>query len=581
MGISFGHIYPDFPDCRPLRYISEHCMMLPVGGELRVSNSGWPKILYFFSGTLEMVLPAGETYSIAPRETVILYGPQQQRYRALKAAPATWAHVLLISFGQPAPDGDRPVNWDAPFGRYIAETFPANSHLDTKHSSALWDLAVRLRNTCSSSGLLQKEQGNELARLFTFRIAEFAGLHTGISLPKRDQLAEQAADMALEDFSTTRSAVAKRLGISVATLDRACRERFGTPYAAYLDNVKIEQAKSLLLSSSLPVARIGVEAGFQSASSFSRAFKTQTGQTPMEFQQSFQSRKTAWREANIHNAARRPPSRRNIAEPRNEVRLTTPATLRTRYPSLLATLEGSCRVTIGEKTFTLCTNTVLLVAEDELVILNYFNKTAFVFYLEGKSGWHDPSTQGSPLIRALAVSLKRARAWPQEGHLLTPLRAFPGNEEALTPHLRLQRRSLLASLWWAAWERALSQSSASAKEHPLPTPSDEPNHRLLVSHAKEFIRKHSEFTLGEVAWAVGVSEEHLSRVFRQETGETVMQYRLSRRLRQAQRELVQTESPIPAVAEKAGFISVTHFYKAFKTRFGCTPAAFRKRGVLP
>ncbi len=56
-------------------------------------------------------------------------------------------------------------------------------------------------------------------------------------------------------------------------------------FHAYVAQVRVEQAKALLLSSHQPIGRIAADAGFQSASDFNRVFKARAGMTPTRFRQ--------------------------------------------------------------------------------------------------------------------------------------------------------------------------------------------------------------------------------------------------------------------------------------------------------
>jgi AraC-like DNA-binding protein len=75
--------------------------------------------------------------------------------------------------------------------------------------------------------------------------------------------------------------LAQFLNLSVRTLHRQLKEE-GASLQQLKDSVRQAQAQALLLRSTRAIQQIALQVGFQSEKSFSRAFKTWTGQTPEE-----------------------------------------------------------------------------------------------------------------------------------------------------------------------------------------------------------------------------------------------------------------------------------------------------------
>ncbi|MEM9591612.1 MAG: AraC family transcriptional regulator [Pseudomonadota bacterium] len=82
-------------------------------------------------------------------------------------------------------------------------------------------------------------------------------------------------------------------------------------------------------------------------------------------------------------------------------------------------------------------------------------------------------------------------------------------------------------------------------------------------------------TLADIAC---MSRFHWHRVFRGMTGETVAQAVRRIRLHKASMDLIATDEPIPAIAERFGYPNVASFTRAFATAYGLPPGAFRERG---
>jgi transcriptional regulator GlxA family with amidase domain len=80
--------------------------------------------------------------------------------------------------------------------------------------------------------------------------------------------------------------MAKELGFSQRNLKRRFQEATGIPPNQYLQRVRIDKAKKLLLSTSMTIKEISYEVGYESDSFFTRAFKKNTGETPSQWRKS-------------------------------------------------------------------------------------------------------------------------------------------------------------------------------------------------------------------------------------------------------------------------------------------------------
>ncbi len=56
---------------------------------------------------------------------------------------------------------------------------------------------------------------------------------------------------------------------------------------AYLQNLRMEEAKRLLKTGNLPIYQIGLDCGFKSRTYFSSLFRKKTGLTPARFRHKF------------------------------------------------------------------------------------------------------------------------------------------------------------------------------------------------------------------------------------------------------------------------------------------------------
>jgi AraC-like DNA-binding protein len=113
---------------------------------------------------------------------------------------------------------------------------------------------------------------------------------------RRDRrLVEKVRQTLAEQPQQARNAddLARFLNLSVRTLHRQLKDE-GASLQQLKNSVRQAQAQELLLRSTRPIKQIAAQVGFHSEKSFSRAFKTWTGQTPEESRRSHQGRGERW-----------------------------------------------------------------------------------------------------------------------------------------------------------------------------------------------------------------------------------------------------------------------------------------------
>lgn len=82
-------------------------------------------------------------------------------------------------------------------------------------------------------------------------------------------------------------------------------------------------------------------------------------------------------------------------------------------------------------------------------------------------------------------------------------------------------------------------------------------------------------TVKELASLCGLSERHLVRAFKQETGKTLGSHVSIHAIQRASRRLAYGNWSIAQIAYEAGFQSTSSFTAAFRRRMAATPAAYR------
>lgn len=95
-----------------------------------------------------------------------------------------------------------------------------------------------------------------------------------------------------------------------------------------------------------------------------------------------------------------------------------------------------------------------------------------------------------------------------------------------------------------------------------------------------YIEQHymdPNLTANEVAGVAGVDKTHLSRVFREHTGETYIEYLSRVRLERAMVLLTDTDMPVQEIVEAVGYYDHSSFRRKFKARYGISIQELRQR----
>lgn len=97
----------------------------------------------------------------------------------------------------------------------------------------------------------------------------------------------QAVDYLQEHYmdELTLETMSEQVHVSPAYFSRLFQKETGVTFTAYLTNLRLQQAKHLLLHSELPVYEIAERAGYRNTRYFMKLFKETVGYTPTEFRE--------------------------------------------------------------------------------------------------------------------------------------------------------------------------------------------------------------------------------------------------------------------------------------------------------
>ena len=88
---------------------------------------------------------------------------------------------------------------------------------------------------------------------------------------------------------------------------------------------------------------------------------------------------------------------------------------------------------------------------------------------------------------------------------------------------------------------------------------------------------HEPIRVADLAALVGLNESYLSTLFKKETGRTISDYVLSKRLEAAENMLKFSNFPYAEIGAILAFSSQSHFIRTFKKATGLTPREYRNK----
>ena len=119
-------------------------------------------------------------------------------------------------------------------------------------------------------------------------------------------------------------------------------------------------------------------------------------------------------------------------------------------------------------------------------------------------------------------------------------------------------------------------SSRSAQDDLLALPKGDKSKYVL--QAMDYIGAHygeQTISVSTIAQHLGLSESHLSHLFRKETDYTIMNYLTRYRIHKAMELLRDCRLKVYEIAERVGYRDITYFSSTFKKVVGMSPSEFQ------
>lgn len=105
------------------------------------------------------------------------------------------------------------------------------------------------------------------------------------------------------------------------------------------------------------------------------------------------------------------------------------------------------------------------------------------------------------------------------------------------------------------------------------------NNAVLAASAMKMVEKNFRdptLSVETVCGELHVSSSHFSKIFKQETGFTFLNYLINRRMKEAKRLLRQTDYKSHVIGEMVRYPEPNYFSYVFKKNYGLSPAKYRK-----
>lgn len=102
--------------------------------------------------------------------------------------------------------------------------------------------------------------------------------------------------------------------------------------------------------------------------------------------------------------------------------------------------------------------------------------------------------------------------------------------------------------------------------------------RREIAEAQRYIQTHigEKIAMDEMAHRLNLNPSHFSRIFKQETGETFVEFVTRTKMEKAKELLNQSDMTIVEIAEQLGYEHTSYFIKLFRNASGMSPNEYRK-----
>lgn len=111
---------------------------------------------------------------------------------------------------------------------------------------------------------------------------------------------------------------------------------------------------------------------------------------------------------------------------------------------------------------------------------------------------------------------------------------------------------------------------------------NEPLYRSEVKNAIDYINRNycsNDFRISAIAQELHMSESHLRKLFKNETGLSPKEFCNNMRFERAAHLLEADYLSVENVSDMVGFSNVKNFSTAFRNKYGVTPSCYKRNGI--
>ncbi len=121
---------------------------------------------------------------------------------------------------------------------------------------------------------------NLMVNIVTSKL-RFAEIHDGVTSDLSSRVLTYLSIHFREQISLEQ--LAEAMGVSRFHLSHLFSNKLGIGFKEYLNNLRVECAKSILKSTDIPVSEVYASSGFENQRTFNRVFRDSTGQSPRNY----------------------------------------------------------------------------------------------------------------------------------------------------------------------------------------------------------------------------------------------------------------------------------------------------------
>jgi len=248
---------------------------------------------------------------------------------------------------------------------------------------------------------------------------------------------------------------------------------------------------------------------------------------------------------------------------------------------ILLVEEGSTTYRLGKQTVTLYPEDILVIAPGTI---------------HGQQACTPVNNVWSLVITPEAIAMSQTHIFQkefveplQQGRLITPTVLHPGDpaHTVLLPHMQRLRSCLIYTDNYKMNRFSVAMAICTAL---LPfcrvmeghASSSGQNHRAIRDCMRYIHRNYPQhITVASLAELVHLQPNYLCALFKEHTGQTIMEHLTRIRVDAATYLLRNSDLPMGRIAELSGFRSESVFFTRFKALMGMTPNTYRKQQTTP